>query len=186
MRALDRDGLRHPSRFQCVAVLVLFWIEMDFRLDNHSNMESMLTQYNHPDSPLLLYLAAFGARQHGHMHVSEERFTRVMTLVTHGSLHVMCVFELGWCCFVRGDHAACVAHLSTFLDTYQGISFRAFAAYLLGVSHMMLGDDGAARAAFMVVMDTARPNFSYDQVMCAGCTCCCCFMCLHVIIMMII
>ena len=164
LRAFSR-GLRSPSRFQFIAVLVVFWIEMDFRINNEVNMEQMYARYASEESPLLHYLAAFGARIYGRMEVSIARFTTTMAKVSkYQSLRLACEFEIAWCHYICNNFALCAAGMEEFLRQYKGDSFCAFAAYLLGVSYLMMNNADAANNAFRIVKTTARPNFSYDQV----------------------
>ena len=107
----------------------------------------------------------FGARMYGHVETAIARFELAKSqLSSVPSLQLACDFELGWSYYFLNDFSSCERKVKEFLKDYSGLSFQAFAAYVLGVSYHMLNQPADAELCFKIVQKKARPNFSYDQV----------------------
>ena len=57
------------------AALVLYWVEIDFKVNNEADAERMYTaQWQDRQAPLFHYLAGFSARLYGHVDLAIQRF----------------------------------------------------------------------------------------------------------------
>lgn len=157
--AEQREGYMAP-----LASIMLLWVARFFH-NNVSEASRCLRQglARYPGAPVWLFLGSYVARNEGdtdaslgylreaHQNASETR-----------QLALYCVYETGATHMLRLEWDKASKALGDFLAQTSAPSFRAYAAYQLGIALTMLGQRDRAREWFSKVKGWTRSSFSYD------------------------
>lgn len=147
-----------------LAHVMLLWVARFFT-DDTTEAERLLKEGldRHPGSPVYLFLGAYVARSAGDLARAVE-YCEVAhrNAAATPQFSLACLYEKGATLLYRLEWAPAAAALIDFLTLTRAPSFRAFAAYQLGIALAMQGDEEAALLWFGKVAGWMRSAFSFD------------------------
>lgn len=159
--AAASKGSRAAHAFHLLLWMEIFYFEHEAAAAHVLHASALAV----PRCATLLLLSAY-------MHREAGRVEQALAVVVEAQAQVGGVdqmrlnleYEAGWCLLLLGDLVGARAKLELFLRESRSKSFRAYAAYQLGIALDLLGDPAAASRVLATIPGYVRKNFSFDEL----------------------